>query len=108
MQYIQKFKLLTELYDNNEQEVIDVFKNELNGLKEYRYDVLSYLKNTYNVFSNLDIDTINKDVEFIEKKIAPYILSNELAEDAIQRTNKYKLTDLITKFPNINFDNEYF
>ena len=86
----------------------DKFKKELDGFKEYRYDVLNYLKNTYKVFNYLDIDTINKDVEYIENLLSPYILSNERSRDVVQRINKIKLNDLINKFPNINFDNEHF
>ena len=51
MQYIQDFKLLAELYDNNEQELNNMFKIELG---ELTHDDINLLPDfTRNNFKNI-------------------------------------------------------
>lgn len=78
------------------------YNRELNGYNKYLNKTLNILKNTYTDFKSLNIDEISEDVKYVENMLAPYILSNECKRNVKQRTNMYKLSEIDSKFPNLN------
>jgi len=88
------------------------YMRELNGLKEYRLELLTNLKRMLNAFQNMNlypelyginINEMCEDIMYMEKHLSPYMLTNEKKRVLKDRVNVYKLKDLNLNLPSIGF-----
>lgn len=86
---------------NKEYYLSDKFKREINGLIDYRNNLIELLNEKYP--SKLDINKdICESVQFIELFLVPFMVSKVNERDIENRINKYKIGTINDALPNID------